>query len=172
MQRHSARHNDDVNHNHLHDDHDYSTDYDNHHYDNIDDHNNASDDHFLPASCDTNVCEAEQSETGSSPKTSKNRWRALSTATVTNNSGELVKNAEVKVRVRYRIKKDPANAWREDPDLLTGTTDQSGAIPFTSDEYATNGQSVEDIQFVVDSVRRTGFLWTPPTPAESITVTY
>ncbi|MGB3409725.1 MAG: hypothetical protein WBA45_00905 [Microthrixaceae bacterium] len=106
------------------------------------------------------------------PKTSKNRWRALSTATVTNDSGELVENAEVKVRVRYRTKNDPANAWREDPDLLTGTTDQSGAIPFTSDEYATNGQSVADIQFVVDSVSRTGFLWTPPTPAESITVTY
>lgn len=106
------------------------------------------------------------------PKTSKNRWRAAATATVTDKTGTAVKNAKISVKVRYRTKKDATNSWRDDSALLTGTTDGSGSVRLVSEEYATNGQSVVSIQFVIDSVSRTGFIWTPPAPAVSITVNY
>ncbi len=104
------------------------------------------------------------------PATSKNRWRALASAQIKDMKNKTVAGAEVTVEVRYRQKNDAAGTWRTDPDQLVGTTGNDGSVPFASKEYASNGQRVDQVQFVVLNVKRSGFKWDSPTPEVSITI--
>ncbi len=104
------------------------------------------------------------------PNTSKNTWRALASVQIKDENGKLIQGVEVTVQVRFRQKNDAPDSWRNEPQPLIGTTDQTGSFRFASKEYATNGQTVQTVQFVIVGVQRDGYSWATPIPEQTITI--
>ncbi|HTO00300.1 MAG TPA: hypothetical protein VL068_06455 [Microthrixaceae bacterium] len=100
------------------------------------------------------------------PTTSKNTWRAVGTVRVTNAQGQAVSEADVTVNVRYLRR----STWTDEPQSLTGRTDQNGVVRLNSKEYQSNGQPVETIEMSIVTVNRTGYTWTSLKPPLTITV--